>query len=65
MTIEGMPAAVVGDLHVCPIPQHPPSNFARGSSTVLIGGRGALRVGDSAGCGASIAVGSVRVTIGD
>jgi uncharacterized Zn-binding protein involved in type VI secretion len=59
------PAAVAGDKHVCPVPQpHPPSVFAQGSVSVRIGGRAALRVGDTAGCGAQIATGAFGVTIG-
>lgn len=65
--VGGMPAAVVGDLHVCPIPPpaHVPtvSPFPMGSTTVLIGGKPALRVGDSCLCGASAAVGAPTVII--
>jgi uncharacterized Zn-binding protein involved in type VI secretion len=62
-----MPAAVLGDMHACaiPPPSHMPSTpFTMGSSTVLISGRPALRVGDSAVCGASVAVGAPTVMIG-
>jgi uncharacterized Zn-binding protein involved in type VI secretion len=62
-----MPAAVLGDMHACaiPPPSHVPSTpFTMGSSTVLISGRPALRVGDTAGCGASVAVGAPTVMIG-
>lgn len=66
--IGGMPAAVVGDMHVCPIPPpaHAPtvSPFSMGSTTVMIAGRPALRVGDTCLCGASAAVGSPTVMIG-
>jgi uncharacterized Zn-binding protein involved in type VI secretion len=63
--IGGMPAAVVGDAHLCPVPQpHPPSVFPKGSITVVIGSRGALRVGDTAGCGAQLVVGAFTVLIG-
>ena len=66
--IGGKPAAVVGDMHVCPIPLpgHVPtvSPFPMGSTTVMIGGRPALRVGDTCLCGASAAVGSPTVMIG-
>ena len=64
--IGGMPAAVVPDNHVCPIPPpHPTvSAFPAGSATVLIGGKMALRVGDSCICGASAAVGCPTVIIG-
>ena len=66
--IGGMPAAVVGDQHVCaiPPPNHAPtaSPFPLGSSTVLIGGMPALRVGDVCLCGAGPAVGEPTVQIG-
>jgi uncharacterized Zn-binding protein involved in type VI secretion len=45
-------------------PNHPPSTpFTAGSATVNIGGKPALRAGDSAGCGAGVAVGSPTVVI--
>ena len=65
--IGSMPAAVIGDTHVCPIPPPPhiPSSpFPLGSSTVLIGGKPAVRVGDTCICGASAAVGEPTVLIG-
>ncbi len=64
--IDGMPAAVVGDLHICglKVPIHLPSQFIVGSATVMIGGKPALRVGDVAGCGANISDGSPDVIIG-
>jgi uncharacterized Zn-binding protein involved in type VI secretion len=63
--ISGQPAAVAGDIHICPIPQpHPPSPFLAGSGTVLIGGRPALRLGDEAACGAQIVAGAPTVGIG-
>jgi uncharacterized Zn-binding protein involved in type VI secretion len=64
--IGNRPAAVVGDTHLCPVPQpHPPSVFPKGSLSVTIGGRGALRVDDTAGCGANIVLGEWSVVIGD
>ncbi len=65
--IGGMPAAVLGDTHICPIP--PPAHvtstpFIMGSTTVLIGGKPAVRVGDTCVCGASAAVGEPTVMIG-
>jgi uncharacterized Zn-binding protein involved in type VI secretion len=47
-----------------PAGPHPPSPFAKGSLTVLIGGRPALRVGDMSGCGAPIVTGMSLVEIG-
>ena len=66
--IGSMPAAVVTDQHVCPIPPPPHvptvSIFPSGSGTVLIGGLPALRVGDTCLCGAAPAVGDPTVMIG-
>lgn len=66
--IGGMPAAVVGDIHVCSLPpvSHQPtvSVFPAGSATVLIGGRPALRTTDACICGAMAAIGSPTVMIG-
>jgi uncharacterized Zn-binding protein involved in type VI secretion len=57
--IGGLPAAVVGTMHMCSMPPpagpHPPAPILPpGSPTVLIGGRPAARIGDVAGCGAPI-----------
>lgn len=66
--IGGLPAACVGDLHVCLMPPlagpHPTAPFPLGSSTVLIGGRPALRMGDMSACGAVIVGGSPLVMVG-
>lgn len=66
--IGGLPAAVMGDQHVCTMPPptgpHPPSPMPKGSATVLIGGRPALRVGDLSGCGAPVVGGAFTVLIG-
>ena len=68
--IGGMPAAVAGDNHVCPLlysvpsPPHAATPFPMGSATVLIGGKPAIRVGDTCICGAGSAVGDPTVMIG-
>jgi uncharacterized Zn-binding protein involved in type VI secretion len=65
--IEGQPAAVMGDTHVCsfpPPPPHPSTPIVKGSATVFVGGRPAARVGDLASCGASIVSGASTVEIG-
>lgn len=66
--IGGMPAAVMGDNHVCSLPPnaHQPtaSPFLIGSSTVMIGGKPAIRVSDTCLCGAGAAVGEPTVMIG-
>ncbi|MBL7718431.1 MAG: PAAR domain-containing protein [Flavipsychrobacter sp.] len=65
--IGGMPAAVAGDMHVCVLPPntHQPttSPFTMGSTSVLICGKPAIRVGDTCICGASAVVGCPTVTI--
>ncbi len=65
--IGGMPAAVITDMHVCVLPPagHQPTSspFVVGSTTVMIGGKPALRVGDSCGCGASAVVGCPTVSV--
>ena len=66
--IGGMPAAVVGDLHVCGLPPvgHQPtvSPFPAGSSKVQIGGRAAVRTTDSCLCGATAVLGAPTVMFG-
>ena len=66
--IGGMPAAVLGDTHVCVLPpnSHQPTSspFTMGSTTVMIGGKPALRTGDTCLCGAAAAVGAPQVNIG-
>lgn len=66
--IAGMPAAVVGDMHVCSLPPnaHQPtvSPFPSGSATVMISGRPAVRTSDTCICGAAAVVGAPTVSIG-
>ena len=62
--VGGLFAAVLGDMHACPIPGHPPTPIVMGSTSVLIGGIPAARAGDSAGCGAAVGVGLPTVVIG-
>jgi uncharacterized Zn-binding protein involved in type VI secretion len=66
--IGGQPASVQGDMHACAIAvppgPHPPSPIASASTSVLIGGKGAARVGDLSGCGAPILMGCATVLIG-
>ena len=68
MLIEGQPAARVGDKHVCLLPPlagpHPPSLMAKGSATVRINGKPAVRQGDASGCGAQVMAGARKVLIG-
>lgn len=66
--IGSKPAAVAGDMHVCPLPpvSHQPtvSAFPLGSMTVMISGRPALRTTDTCICGAMAAIGEPTVNIG-
>jgi len=66
--IGSMPAAVLGDMHVCTIPPNTghitSSAFPAGSTTVLIGGKPAIRTTDSCICGAMAVVGCPTVLIG-
>jgi uncharacterized Zn-binding protein involved in type VI secretion len=73
--IGGMPAARVGDMHVCPLvnpgvppPPHVGGPIAMGSPTVLIGGMPAARMGDMAPCAGPpdvIVLGCPTVLIGE
>jgi uncharacterized Zn-binding protein involved in type VI secretion len=73
--IGGMPAARVGDMHVCPMlnpgvppPPHVGGPIQLGSMTVKIGGMQAARQGDMCVCSGppdSIAMGCPTVLIGD
>ncbi|MGC6491813.1 MAG: PAAR domain-containing protein [Myxococcota bacterium] len=68
----GMPAARLGDMHVCPMVNpgpvpHVGGPIIMGAGNVLIGGLPAARVGDMATCTGppdTIAMGSTSVLIG-
>lgn len=64
--IGGQPAAVAGSPDILAVPSgsQPPAPFVKGSVTVLIGGRPALRVGDTAGNGLTVVKGALNVLIG-
>ena len=66
--IGGMPAAVMGDNHICPIPPSSghitASPFPMGSATVMFGGKPAIRITDACICGAMAAVGCPTVNVG-
>lgn len=73
--IGGMPAARLGDMHVCPMvnpgtppPPHVGGPITKGSSGVMIGGQPAARVGDMCTCSGppdSIVAGCFTVLIGE
>jgi uncharacterized Zn-binding protein involved in type VI secretion len=60
--IENKPAAVVGDMCVC---VGPPDVIVQGSSSVIICGKSAVRVGDVTAHGGVITSGASTVVIGD
>jgi uncharacterized Zn-binding protein involved in type VI secretion len=62
--VAGLPAAALGDTHVCPVPPHGPTPIVSGSATVLINGRLAAWFGSTTGCGALIVDGAPTVEIG-
>jgi uncharacterized Zn-binding protein involved in type VI secretion len=59
--IGGMPAAVIGDMAVC---TGPPDSLVMGSTTVMIGGKPAVRMGDPTAHGGTVAAGCPTVMIG-
>ena len=59
--IGKMPASVVGDVATC---VGPPDTIAKGSATVMIGGKPAARMGDSTAHGGVIVAGCPTVMIG-
>lgn len=59
--VEKLPAAVVGDSCVC---VGPPDTIAKGSVTVMIGGKPAARLGDTTAHGGSVVAGAPTVVIG-
>lgn len=59
--IGKLPAAVIGDSCVC---VGPPDTIAKGSATVMIGGKPAARIGDTTAHGGSIVLGCFTVLIG-
>jgi len=59
--IGKLPAATVGDMAFC---VGPPDSIINGSTTVFIGGRPAVRMGDGTQHGGSIVLGFPTVLIG-
>ncbi len=59
--IGGLPASIMGDNCVC---VGPPDTVAKGSGTVMITNKPAVRMGDSTGHGGSIVLGLPTVMIG-
>lgn len=59
--IGNMPAAVVGDIVTC---VGPPDTLVKGSATVLIAGKPAVRMGDTTAHGGVVVKGEPTVMIG-
>jgi len=59
--IGGLPASVVGDAVTC---VGPPDSTVKGSATVLITNRPAVRIGDTTAHGGTIVMGLPTVMIG-
>jgi uncharacterized Zn-binding protein involved in type VI secretion len=60
ITANGIAVAVEGDLHRCPIQGHGITPLIS-SSPHKSGGKGLIKAGDRAGCGAIITTGSMNV----
>jgi uncharacterized Zn-binding protein involved in type VI secretion len=58
-----IPAARLGDMHVCPIPGHGMSPITSASPDTQINFLGAARVGDVCGCGAVITTGFPSIVV--
>ncbi len=59
--ISNLPAAVMGDLATC---VGPPDNLVKGSTSVLIGGKPAVRMGDTTAHGGVVVAGAPTVLLG-
>lgn len=59
--IGKLPASVVGDMATC---VGPPDTIVKGSATVTISGRPAVRVGDTTAHGGAVVLGCLNVMIG-
>lgn len=59
--VQYLPAAVVTDMCVC---VGPPDVIVQGSTTVIIGGRPAARLGDTTAHGGKIVTGAITVMVG-
>jgi len=57
-SVNGRPAARLGDLHACPIPGHGLTPIVTGSMDTFTEGLPNARMGDLAACGAVIVTGS-------
>jgi uncharacterized Zn-binding protein involved in type VI secretion len=59
--ISNMPAAVIGDMATC---VGPPDSLVKGSASVLMGGKPAVRMGDGTAHGGIVVSGAVTVLVG-
>lgn len=58
LTCDGIPVALFGSLHICPIPKHGVTRIINSSSLTNNNGTPIARVGDNVGCGAIIISGA-------
>lgn len=63
-TVNGIRAAVAGDLHLCPISGHGTKALISSSTNTSLG-KSILKVGDRALCGAVITTGPVNALVCD
>jgi len=59
--ISNMPAAVMGDMATC---VGPPDSLVKGSTSVIIGGKPAVRMGDTTAHGGNVVAGAPTVLLG-
>ena len=59
--IEKLPASVLGDMATC---VGPPDSIIKGSATVMISGRPAVRIGDTTAHGGVVVAGAPTVIVG-
>jgi uncharacterized Zn-binding protein involved in type VI secretion len=62
VTVNGLPMALEGDLHQCPIKKHGTTQLKSVTTDTDADGKKIITVGAIAGCGAVIVVGSSNVT---
>ena len=62
--VNGIKVCVDGDMHFCPIKDHG-TTPVRSTTHHTTQGKGLVRAGDRAGCGAVLIGGSPTVTMGD
>lgn len=64
VTVDGIQLCLDQDMHSCPIPGHGTTPVTASSSVKTNGGKKVIKIGDTAGCGATITQGSPTLTVG-